>query len=352
MSNGNNGNNGNNNIKAPEEISAELFRRAMKAFNDEYDSHPINEKAEQAFLKAQADRQEHLESMFSEVDFDMPVGTLVRIDLGGEKSQTRKDWMLGLGRPDGLEEGECLLYTGWFRRDVLATSEVSKTILEPPKIDIKEMTVNESGSVGTAKFDFDIKPAKYSIDEKVNEDLSSAFSTRIQVWLRGGKEETWTGIIPSRYYVTVAKGSGKSCTEPLFVQEHGLKFNKELISKVINRNRVTQYEDAPPALRQIMDETGAKTVAEAKDIQEALRRAHEQKLKKSNFRYDPTQGKYVSVTQVEVLPETEEARKAREKLRKALREKYEEEYDKATQEAKERHEKAQRGELAKVLKDP
>ena len=332
------------NLKTPEQISAEMFQRAMKAFNDEYDSHPINEEAEKAFLKAEADRQQHLEGMFNDVEFDMPVGTLVKVDLGEPGSQIRKEWALGLHRPEGVEEGECLLYTGWFRRDVKVSNEYAKTMLEPPKVEITEMDVDAQG---VGKFDFDIKePAKYTKTQEVDEEASAAFSTKIQVWLRGGKEETWTGLLPSRYYTVIAKGSGGTLEEPLWVQDHDLTFNKELIGKIINPKGEVK-EEIPPALQQIMDDTGVKTVAEARDIQERLRQT---KIKTGSFRYDPKQGKYVSVTEVYALPKTKEQREAREKLIKAVREKYNEEWDKATEEARERHEKAQRGELGKFVK--
>jgi len=270
------------NIKTPQEISAEIFERVMKAFNEEYDNHPINEKAEQVFLKAEASRQKYLEEIFNQVDFDMEKGTLIKIDLGPSDSSIRGQWELGINRPSELEEGEILLYTGWFSREVKVSTQSKKAMVSKPED--TEVFKRKDGSIGVQVSETkkaEIKKAEAEKEDN-NEDLGTAFSSKIQVFLRGGREDVWTGLIPSCYYVTVAKGSGGPCKEPLFVQEHGLIFDPAIIGKVKEKSRdvsLPKLEEEPPALKQIMGETGMKTVAG--EVKERHTKAEIEKLAKA-----------------------------------------------------------------------
>lgn len=270
----------NNDNNPPREIAQSMFNKVMKEFEKQWNEHPINDDAEQAFLKHQAEKQQHLEDAFSRVDFDMQKGTLIKIDLGPPDSPQREKWKYSAYRPEGLHEGDILLYSGWFKKAVKVFNEVIETE-EKHVIPYKTTQVELE------------TPKKESIED---EDLSDAFSTRVQLFIKAGAEEIWTGLIPDFYYVTLAEGSGGACEEPLFVQQHGLTLNRKLINTMI--------------------EADMKTL-EARKLQ----------------------------TLPDLTPSVQ-----KKQLRKAVKQKYDEEHEKASEEAKLRWEKAQRGELAKSLK--
>lgn len=271
------------NLKTPAEISAEMFNRVMKEFEKNWNSHPINDEAEQQFLKWEANRQTHLADALSCVRFDLQKGTLIRIDLGPEDSEARSKWKLSAYRPEGLQEGDILMYAGWFQRSVKVFGDTGSTKVNSVSMDKGRVVLD-----------------KEEVAPKEDKDLSEAFSTKIQLFIRAGKEEVWAGLIPDFYYVTLIEGSGGLCDQPLFVQEQGLTLNKDLIAKIVGDGKKLE------ALHKVQQEP-AKVVPK-------------------------------------LVPEVQQ-----KQLRKEVRKKYDEEYQKADEEAKQRWE-ASRGELEKLSK--
>lgn len=214
-------------LKSPAEISAELFNKAMKEFEKSWNGHPINDEQEQAYLKVMADRQTHLEDAFTRINFDLQKGTLIKIDLGPEGSEARSKWQLSAYRPEGLYEGDILLYSGWFQRKVNVFGDATIP--------------------GTSD--------SYVEGKDKDEELTEAFSTKIQLFVKAGKEEVWAGLIPDFYYVTLIEGSGGVCTEPLFVQEQGLALKKDLIASIIKTSKNQNLTSDQPPIPKLTDTT-------------------------------------------------------------------------------------------------
>lgn len=199
------------------QISKTAFEKILKDFEQSWGyGTETTETIDNAFVKATEARGDNVLHSLSRVNFDMPIGTLIKIDLGAENSAERKTWNLS-HRPEKLKEGDILLYSGWFLRRVNITTET-------------EMRVG--------KGDVNNTPSNDVIDD----DLTAAFSSKIQLFLLGGKEEIWTGLIPDFFYATLVQGGGGICDKPLFVQDHGLTLNQGLIEKITKQAKTRELQ--------------------------------------------------------------------------------------------------------------
>lgn len=224
-------------LKTPAEISTEIFNRVMKEFEKNWNSPAeVEERAEQHWIKTRAEQQTQLSVALSRVRFDLQKGTLIKIDLGPLGSKARARWASANPRPENLVEGDILMYAGWFQRSVTMCNLLSEAL------DDDDPEQNRKNSNFSQRDEADIK---ISYDNKAtpeeNEELSEAFSTQIQLFIKVGKEEVWTGLIPDFYYVILAEGTAGLCETPLFVQKHGLSINQKLIEKVVGATQKPKF---------------------------------------------------------------------------------------------------------------